>query len=64
MYFPPALHNELVSRLLMAKLPNGLPRVSEYTEFLKITGREDNDDSFVAWSRAAATLMQPAAGRG
>lgn len=49
---------------LLEKLSNGLPRVSQYSEFLRITGMEDDDESFVIWSQAAFTLMQPAAGRG
>lgn len=49
---------------LLEKLPNGLPRVSQYDEFLRITGLKADDESFVIWTQAAYTLMQPAAGRG
>ena len=42
---------------LMKPLPNGLPAVSCYTEFRKLTGQPDNGETFQAWLLAAATLM-------
>jgi hypothetical protein len=48
---------------LLEKLPNGLPRVSRYAEFLRITGMKDDSESFVIWAQAAVTLMRPPAGR-
>lgn len=43
---------------LLEPLPDGLPRVSRYAEFLRVTGLEDNADSLVIWSQAAYTLMK------
>lgn len=48
---------------LLVKLPNGLPAVSSYSEFLRITNQADTPEAFVMWSQAAFTLMQPAQGR-
>lgn len=47
---------------LMKPLPNGMPRVSSYAEFLKITGQNDTGDIFAAWLQTAYTLMQKPAG--
>jgi hypothetical protein len=44
---------------LLEPLPNGLPRVSRYDEFLRITGETDSPDTFIVWTQAAFTLMQP-----
>lgn len=47
---------------LMKLLPNGMPRVSRYDEFLKITGEKDTDETFRNWLLAAYTLMKEPAG--
>lgn len=47
---------------LMEKLPDGLPRVSRYNEFLRITKMDDGPEAFVIWTQAAYTLMKPADG--
>jgi hypothetical protein len=47
---------------LLEKLPNGLPRVSQYSEFLRITKQADSSEAFVMWAQAAVTLMKPAEG--
>lgn len=39
-------------------LPDGLPRVSRYAEFLRVTGLEDTPDNLVIWTQAAYTLMK------
>lgn len=49
---------------LMQPLPNGLPAVSCYNEFRRITKQEDSGDLFQIWLIAAYTLMKPPAGRG
>jgi hypothetical protein len=51
-----------VHRELLDKLPNGLPRVSEYNEFLRITKQADTSDMFVAWIQVAYILMRDPAG--
>jgi len=43
---------------LMELLPGGTPKVSLYTEFLRITKTPDTADNFVAWSRVAVLLMR------
>lgn len=46
---------------LLETLPDGLPRVSHYNEFLRIMVLADSPEAFVAWSQIAYTLMiQPA----
>jgi hypothetical protein len=47
---------------LLEPLPNGLSRVSNYSEFLKVTGEKDSGDMFIIWLQAAYTLMQLPAG--
>jgi len=42
---------------LLAAGPDGLPKVSRYNEFLRITNQEDTPDTFVQWSQVAYTLM-------
>lgn len=43
---------------LLEKLPDGLPRVSRYNEFLRITQMDDGPEAFEAWTRTAYTLMK------
>lgn len=45
---------------LLATGPDGLPKVSRYNEFLRITKQPDTPDAFVQWSRVAYTLLHPA----
>jgi hypothetical protein len=47
---------------LLEPLENGLPRVSVYNEFLKITKEDDTPETFQIWLQAAYTLMKPPAG--
>jgi hypothetical protein len=47
---------------LTEMLPDGLPRVSRYAEFLRITGEPDNSETFVIWTQAAYTLMKASEG--
>lgn len=44
-------------RELMAPMENGMPRCSNYNEYLRILGRPDNPENFVEWSRVAATII-------
>ena len=55
--------NDLPAIELMKPLPNGQPRVSSYSEFLRITGEEDSVEVFRIWLLAAYTLMKPSVGR-
>lgn len=47
---------------LFERLPNGLPRVSRYTDFLQITKQADTMEAFVMWTQAAFTLIKLPAG--
>lgn len=47
-----------IVKALLEPLPSGLPSVSQYNDFRRITGMADTPDSFVAWAQAAVTLMQ------
>lgn len=52
-----------VENELMELLPDGLPRVSRYAEFLRITKQDDTAEVFVIWSQAAYTLMKAPQGK-
>lgn len=43
---------------LLKPLANGLPSVSRYSEFLRITKQQDTPEAFVMWTQAAFTLMK------
>lgn len=43
--------------MLLELLPDGLPRVSKYNEYLHATGQHDSAQAFLDWSRATMTLM-------
>jgi hypothetical protein len=42
--------------------PDGLPRVSKYSEYLEITCEVDCGDTFIKWSQTAYLMMMPAVG--
>lgn len=43
---------------LLKVLADGLPSVSRYSEFLRITKQQDTREAFVMWAQAAFTLMK------
>lgn len=47
---------------LIKLLPDGLPAISRYDEFLKITKEKDTPEMFTIWLQAAYTLMKASAG--
>jgi hypothetical protein len=53
-----------VAAELLESLPSGLPRVSEYNEFLRITKQPDTEAAFEQWAKLAVTLMKAVAGHG
>lgn len=55
--------SEMPVNELMKPLENGQPAVSCYSDFRRITGQEDNGETFRVWLLAAATLMLPPEGR-
>lgn len=42
---------------LLALLPDGLPACSRYSEYLRITQRQDTWEAFLEWSRYAYTAI-------
>jgi hypothetical protein len=57
------MSREMPVNELLQPLASGLPAVSSYTEFRRITKQEDSSEVFQIWLMAAATLMVPSAGR-
>lgn len=44
-------------------MPDGLPRLALYAEYLRLTKKEDCGDTLIEWSRVTYTVMMQTQGR-